>query len=37
MHPTPRGRPILETAPLVTAELNRARGHLESILQGFAR
>jgi sugar phosphate isomerase/epimerase len=37
MHPTPRGRPILETAPLVTAELNRARGHLESILRGFAR
>lgn len=37
MHPTPRGRPILETAPLVTAELNRARAHLESILRGFAR
>lgn len=37
MHPTPRGRPILETAPLVTAEINRARAHLESILRGFTR
>lgn len=35
MHPTPRGRPILETAPLVTEEINRARRHLESILTGL--
>jgi sugar phosphate isomerase/epimerase len=35
MHPTPRGRPILETAALVTAEINRARGHLETILNGL--
>ncbi len=35
MHPTPRGRPILESATLVTAELNRARRHLESILTGL--
>jgi len=32
MHPTPRGRPILETASLVTAEINRARRHLESVI-----
>jgi len=31
MHPTPRGIPILETAALVTAEINRARNHLESL------
>ena len=35
MHPTPRGRPILETAALVTAEINRARGHLETLLNGL--
>jgi len=37
MHPTPRGRPILETATLVTAEINRARRHLESVLSGLPR
>lgn len=28
MHPVPRGIPILETAPQVTAEINRARDYL---------
>jgi len=37
MHPTPRGRPILETATLVTEELNRARRHLESVLSRLPR
>ena len=37
MHPTPRGRPILETATLVTEEINRARRHLESVLSGLPR
>ncbi|MCC6881328.1 MAG: TIM barrel protein [Verrucomicrobiales bacterium] len=32
MHPTPRGVPILETAGQVTAEINRSRAHLESLL-----
>ena len=32
MHPTPRGIPILETAEKVTAEINRARAHLEDLL-----
>jgi sugar phosphate isomerase/epimerase len=32
MHPTPRGIPILETAEKVTAEINRARSHLEGLL-----
>ena len=36
MHPTPRGIPILETATLVTAEINRARAHLDSLLAGKA-
>lgn len=31
MHPTPRGIPILDTAAQVTAEINRARAHLESL------
>ncbi len=37
MHPTPRGRPILETAGQVTAEINRAREHLEKVLVGLPR
>lgn len=32
MHPTPRGFPILETADLVTEEINRSRAHLASLL-----
>jgi len=32
MHPTPRGIPILPTAAETTAEINRARKHLESLL-----
>lgn len=31
MHPTPRGIPILDTASQVTAEVNLARRHLESL------
>lgn len=31
MHPTPRGFPILETAGKVTAEINRARAHLDGL------
>lgn len=32
MHPTPRGFPILETAAKVTAEINRARTHLDGLV-----
>lgn len=32
MHPVPRGIPILPTAAEVTAEINRSRAHLESLL-----
>jgi sugar phosphate isomerase/epimerase len=32
MHPTPRGVPILDTTADVTAEINRAREHLETCL-----
>lgn len=32
MHPTPRGIPILPTAAQVTAEINRGRQYLESLL-----
>jgi sugar phosphate isomerase/epimerase len=32
MHPTPRGVPILDTTEQVTAEINRARRHLEDCL-----
>lgn len=32
MHPVPRGIPILETTAAVTAEINRARGYLDSRL-----
>lgn len=32
MHPVPRGIPILETAPQVTAEINRARQYLSDCL-----
>lgn len=32
MHPTPRGFPILESAEKVTAEINRARAHLDGLL-----
>ncbi len=31
MHPYPRGIPILPTAGMVSAEINRARGYLESL------
>lgn len=34
MHPTPRGRPILETAEQVTAEINRARAYLDALAAG---
>lgn len=37
MHPTPRGRPIRETAAQVTEEINRARAHLEAILKSIPR
>ena len=32
MHPVPRGVPILETIPAVTAEINRARASLERLI-----
>lgn len=32
MHPVPRGVPILDTVPAITAEVNRARAHLEAFL-----
>lgn len=32
MHPTPRGIPILPTAKEVTAEINRARAYLDSLV-----
>jgi hypothetical protein len=32
MHPVPRGVPILESLPAITAEINRARAYLESLL-----
>lgn len=32
MHPVPRGIPILDTTDAVTAEINRARSHLTSLL-----
>jgi sugar phosphate isomerase/epimerase len=32
MHPTPRGIPIRETTPEVTAEINRSRDYLDSCL-----
>ena len=32
MHPTPRGIPILPTAAEVTAEINRARAHLDNLV-----
>jgi sugar phosphate isomerase/epimerase len=31
MHPTPRGVPILDTIPEITAEIIRARNHLEGL------
>jgi sugar phosphate isomerase/epimerase len=37
MHPTPRGRPIRETASQVTEEINRARVHLETVLKVVSR
>ena len=33
MHPVPRGIPILETTVEVTAEINRSRNYLESLLR----
>jgi len=33
MHPVPRGVPILDTAEMVTAEINRAAAYLESCLK----
>jgi sugar phosphate isomerase/epimerase len=32
MHPTPRGIPILPTSAQVTAEINRGRAYLESLV-----
>jgi hypothetical protein len=32
MHPTPRGIPILPTAAETTAEIVRARKHLDSLI-----
>lgn len=32
MHPVPRGVPILDTVAAVTAEVNRARAHLDALL-----
>ena len=34
MHPTPRGIPILPTTAEVTAEINRAREHLDRLAGG---
>jgi sugar phosphate isomerase/epimerase len=34
MHPVPRGVPILDTVPAITAEVNRARAHLEKSVPG---
>lgn len=34
MHPTPRGVPILDTIPEITAEIIRARDHLEGLCRG---
>ena len=36
MHPTPRGRPILDTAAEVTDEIVRARSHLDQLTAGVA-
>jgi hypothetical protein len=33
MHPVPRGVPILDTVPAITAEVNRAWAYLEALLQ----
>ena len=35
MHPTPRGIPILPTAPEVTAAVNAARAHLDRLCQSL--
>jgi sugar phosphate isomerase/epimerase len=32
MHPVPRGVPILDTVPAITAEVNRARAYLEKLV-----
>jgi len=32
MHPVPRGIPIMETAPAVTAEINRSRDYLDKLI-----
>lgn len=37
MHPTPRGVPILDSVEAVTAEVNRSRVHLESLVQAVER
>jgi sugar phosphate isomerase/epimerase len=37
MHPFPRGIPILDTTEAVTAEINRARGYLERLLEKQSR
>ena len=36
MHPVPRGIPILESTAAVTAEINRSRAYLETILKAQA-
>ncbi len=37
MHPVPRGIPILQTAPQVTAEINRSRLYLEACMKKASR
>jgi len=34
MHPVPRGVPILDTVPAITAEINRSRAYLNRLLAG---
>lgn len=36
MHPVPRGIPILDTTEAVTAEINRSRDYLESLLDSLS-
>jgi sugar phosphate isomerase/epimerase len=35
MHPTPRGIPMLPTAPEITTAINKSRDHIESLLQAI--
>lgn len=34
MHPVPRGVPILDTVPAITAEINRSRAYLDDFVAG---